>query len=193
MYRPFEDIYDQTLLHLRQHDCGTYPFGDGDGLIELARTLAPKRILELGTALGYTACCFAQASPLALIDTLEMDAEHVEIARENIERHGFINRITVHEGKFEKSIPQLTESYELAFFDGFAPDLDMLNQLQKRLRVGGTLICANLGLADATARKQLQNEISNSSHWKIQPSLENGGTRVAVKCDASIPPQRRPL
>lgn len=184
MQRPFDDIYQETLLHLRQHDCGTYPFGDGNGLIDLVSKLAPDRILELGTALGYTACCFAKAASAALIDTVEMDSAHVQLARENIARHGFKNRVTVYEGKFEETMPRLYNAYDLVFFDGFAPNLDILIKLQERLRTGGYLICANLGLADAPARNQLEREILNSPHWKIQPALENGGTRVAVKCVA---------
>ena len=182
MSRPFPEIYEQTLAHLRQHDCGTYPFSDGQGLVARVRALAPVRILELGTALGYTACCFASAAPRARIDTLEMDAQHIEIAHQNIARHGFAERVTVHEGKFEETIPNLRGLYNLIFFDGFAPDLLLLTIIGQRLCIGGTLICANLGLAETAARQQIQREIQNTSRWKIQPSLENGGTYVVVKC-----------
>ena len=184
MPRPFQNIYDDTFQHLRMHDCGTYPFGDGASLIALVSHLAPQSILELGTALGYTACCFAKAAPSALIDTVEMDAAHVDIARSNIEQQGYSDRVRVHQGRFDEILPQLSPNYDILFFDGFAPDAELLGKAQTHLRVGGTLICANLGLADTLARKQLQINILNSPHWNMQPSLENGGTRVAVKCGA---------
>lgn len=184
MPRPLTELYNQTFTHLRQHDCGTYPFGDGEGLMRLVHTLKPSRILELGTALGYTACCFASAAPQALIDTCEMDESHVNLARKNIAQHGFESRVTVHQGKFEDTLPNMGTDYDLAFFDGFAPDIQLLSQVFERIRIGGVLLCANLGLANPQARREIENQISNSSHWKIQPALENGGTRVAVKCAA---------
>ena len=184
MPRPFNELYELTLSHLHHHDCGTYPFGDDEGLIRLVRKLAPIRVLELGTALGYTACCFASAAPGALIDTLEMDPDHVRMARTHIAQHGFENRVTVHQGKFEETLPRLEEFYDVVFFDGFAPDYAVLKRVRQHLRIGDTMICANLGLVDAAERNRIQSEIQNSTHWKTQPPLENGGTRVAVKCAA---------
>lgn len=184
MPRPFNALYTQTLAHLRHHDCGTYPFRDGESLITRVAELQPRRILELGTALGYTACCFASAAPQALIDTCEMDQSHVALARENLARHDFASRVTVHHGKFENMLPHFGTGYDLAFFDGFAPDLQVLTEIFKRIRVGGVLMCANLGLSEPMARKHIEIEIQSLSHWKIQPPLENGGTLVAEKCVA---------
>ena len=174
MQRPFNEIYEQTLAHRRIHDCGTYPFGDGEGLVELVNTRSPNRILELGTALGYTACCFASAANKAIIDTCEMDDAHVRLARENISQHGFAARVKVHHGKFEDTLPSLADGYDIVFFDGFAPDLAVISLAMARLRIGGILICANLRWAEPAMRNQIEKKIQNSSHWKILPALENG-------------------
>jgi len=187
MSRPFDAIYQQTLSHLRQHDCGTYPFGDGENLIARVAELRPKRVLELGTALGYTACCFAAAAPEAHIDTIEMDDTHVRLAGINLERGGFQNRVTVHYGKFLNILPQLSIDYDVCFFDGFAPDIEVFRALASHLRTGGVLICANFGLAEFAAQKTLKTELSNSSHWQIEAALERGGTCVAVKREAFSP------
>ena len=181
MFRPFETIYKQTLQHLHQHDCGTYPFGDGANLIARMATLQPRRILELGTALGYTACCFASAAPQAHIDTVEMDNVHVNLARMNFGGEGFQNRVTVHHGKFLDVLPLLTSDYDICFFDGFAPDMDVFQSLASHLRSGGVLICANLGLADHSARAALKNELTNTLRWIPETALEQGGTCVVIK------------
>ncbi len=48
------------------------------------RAANARRILELGTALGYTALSFASGAPDATVDTVERDPEHVQLARDNI-------------------------------------------------------------------------------------------------------------
>ena len=181
MTRPFENIYQQTLEHLHHHDCGTYPFSDGAALIKRVAMLRPRRILELGTALGYTSCCFANAAPNALIDTVERDEGHVVLARANFKDAGIADRVTVHHGSFEDVLPNLKHTYDIAFFDGFAPDLAIVVALKSLLSSTGTLICANLGLAKSAAQHALKTELSNSEQWQILPALEQGGTLVATK------------
>ena len=183
MTRPFEPLHQQTLGHLRHHNCGTYPFGDGAGLMALVARVNPSRILELGTALGYTSCCFAKAAPKALIDTIDFDEGHVGLARANIDEAGFGDRVIVHRGAFADILPALANNYDLAFFDGFAPDFSIIKALMAKLRDDGILVCANLGLAEPTIRKQLNDKLFLSSHWRIQATLENGGTLVVARRD----------
>ena len=58
----------------------------------------PKRILEIGTAVGFSALFMAECLPDTEIITLEMDPARVSEARENIRRAGAEDRITVIEG-----------------------------------------------------------------------------------------------
>ena len=53
---PFAAVRAGTLAHLRRHGCGCYPFFDGSLLGVIAGSARAQRIVELGTALGYTAC-----------------------------------------------------------------------------------------------------------------------------------------
>ena len=64
----FAAVRAGTLAHLRRHGCGCYPFFDGSLLGSIAGAARAQRILELGTALGYTACWFAHGAPEARID-----------------------------------------------------------------------------------------------------------------------------
>ena len=70
--------------HRAKHGCGAYPYDNGPLLSTLAAAANARRILELGTALGYTALSFAYGAPDATVDTIERDPEHVQLARENI-------------------------------------------------------------------------------------------------------------
>jgi len=113
---PFQSLQDATRIHRSEHGCGAYTFGDGTGLIDLSTRFQPKRILELGTALGYTACCLASGSPEAHVDTIERDALHVELARRNIVAANLSSRISVREGDFS----ECPSSDDLRLFSGVA-------------------------------------------------------------------------
>jgi predicted O-methyltransferase YrrM len=77
----FRFIKDMTREHRFKHRCNAYSYSDGQGLINLAKAYKPERVLELGTALGYTACCLAASGENCIVDTIEADPEHVKIAK----------------------------------------------------------------------------------------------------------------
>ncbi len=85
---PFAKIRTATNAHRARHGCGAYPYDNGPLLAALAAAANARRILELGTALGYTALSFASGAPDATVDTIERDPEHVQLARDNIAAAG---------------------------------------------------------------------------------------------------------
>src|SRR6202042_1981271 len=136
---PFAKIRTATDAHRAKHGCGTYPYNNGPLLAALAGAANARRILELGTALGYTALSFASGAPDATVDTIERDPEHVRLARENIAAASLDHRITVHEGDFATILPTLDPGYDVAFFDGHTPSPALHKALRGLLRTGGTL------------------------------------------------------
>lgn len=189
----FSDIQQATRLHQAQHGCGAYTFEDGPALTALVNSHQPQRILELGTALGYTACCLSQGSPNAHVDTLEGDAEHVALARQQIARHGLAKRVTVHHGSFEDVVARLVPGYSMAFFDGFAPPPEVITAMRGLMVDGGILVCANLQLGHRETMRQLKADFSDPVRWQQLPPLEGGRTSVMVKrgpdtTDARLPP-----
>ncbi|MEM7331035.1 MAG: class I SAM-dependent methyltransferase [Chloroflexota bacterium] len=178
---PFLKIQAATRIHRREHGCGAYTFEDGPGLIKLAQSYQPSRILELGTALGYTACCLAFGHVNAAVDTVEGDALHVELAQQNFVKEGLSSRIQIHHGNFRDVLPTLTTGYDMVFFDGFAPPLDVLVSLKALLIAGGVLICSNLELIGGLDVAQLEAEFSNTAVWNRQESIEFGKTAVLIK------------
>ena len=179
---PFPALHEATIKHRRDHGCGAYVFDDGAGLAALSAQHRPRRILELGTALGYTACCLASGSPEAHVDTIERDLVHVELARRAIEQANLSQRITVHAGEFSAVLPGLTKaSYDFAFFDGFAPSTAILNALEDLVVSGGVLVCANIGLATPAEAQQIAGAFGDTSQWRQITALENGATSAWVK------------
>lgn len=78
----------------------------------------PKRMLEIGTAVGYSAICFSKyLSENGLIDTIERDIERIKQANENIIKLGLENQIHIHSGDAVEILPTLTEKYDVIFID----------------------------------------------------------------------------
>jgi predicted O-methyltransferase YrrM len=176
---PFAKVRAATNAHRAKHGCNAYPYDNGPLLAALAAAADARRILELGTALGYTALSFASGAPDATVDTIERDPEHIQLARDTIAAAAMDHRITVHEGDFASVLATLDPGYDVAFFDGGTPSPGLHKTLRGLLRTGGTLITANLnhgGTAD-TVRKAL----FDGKSWRSALVDEDGETAVSVK------------
>lgn len=182
---PFDFIRDATRRHRSEHGCWAYAFEDGPGLISLARRLDPARVLELGTALGFTACCLASVSEATRVDTIEGDPEHAALARVNIRRANLDNQITVYEGDFQAAFKRLTGPYDLVFFDGFSPDRSIIRCVRALLEEGGVLACANLPYVSDRDARLLSAELSNPMRWAPTGEIEGGATRLFRKVGCS--------
>ncbi len=176
---PFAQVRKATDQHRARHGCGTYPYRNGPLLATIAAAIGARRILELGTALGYTALSFASGGRDSTIDSIERDPGHVALARGNILAASLNHRITVHEGEFGNVLPTLDPGYDLAFFDGHTPVPSLHNAVRDLLRTGGTLITANLnhgGTADAVARALFE-----SKTWRSAFVDDDGETAISVR------------
>ncbi len=87
----------------------------------LLATICPARILELGTAIGFSAILMAQAAESAYIVTVENYEKRIPIAKENIKRAGCSERIRLMENDAMDAISLLAqdegESFDLVFVD----------------------------------------------------------------------------
>lgn len=77
-----------------------------------------KRILEIGTAVGYSAICFTKVlSEDGIIDTIERDEERVKQAKINIEKAEVKDKINIYKGDAVEILPTLNEKYDVVFID----------------------------------------------------------------------------
>ena len=78
----------------------------------------PKRILEIGTAVGYSAICFSKfLDKDGVIDTIERDEERIKEAKINIKEMNLENVINIYEGDAVEILPTLNEKYDVVFID----------------------------------------------------------------------------
>ena len=87
-------------------------------ILKLLSEIKPKRILEIGTAIGFSAINFSKyLAEEGRIDTIEIESLRVEQALENIEKVGVSDKIRVIEGDALEILPYLQERYDVVFID----------------------------------------------------------------------------
>lgn len=78
----------------------------------------PYRILEIGTAVGYSAIRFSKyLSDSGYIDTIERDEERISEAKQNIKDLNLEEKIHIYEGDALEVLPTLTGPYDVVFID----------------------------------------------------------------------------
>ena len=77
----------------------------------------PKRILEIGTAVGYSASCFVRVSPDVIVDTIELNEERYNEALVNLKNIGIENNVNVYLGNAVEILPTLNNNYDIVFID----------------------------------------------------------------------------
>lgn len=126
--------------------------------LELMITLKnPIKILELGTAIGYSAILMELSSKnAAKVTTIERDPNMVAIAKENIKNHGFQNQIEVIEGDCLKVLESLDDKYDLIFMDaGKGHYNHFLPHCLRLLDNKGMIIADNVLFKGMVASKEL--------------------------------------
>jgi predicted O-methyltransferase YrrM len=89
-----------------------------DVIAKYLKEIEPKRILEIGTAVGYSAICFSEfLEKDGKIDTIEREKERVNEAKENIKKAGVEEKIHIYEGDAVEILPTLNEKYDVVFID----------------------------------------------------------------------------
>ena len=112
----------------------------------LATTAAATRILEIGTAIGYSGIWLAGALPPdGMLLTMEVSEERAREARDNFAKAGLAERVSVIVGDAQLKIAKVSGPFDLIFQDGskqlYEPLLDRLVGL---LRPGGLLVTDNV-------------------------------------------------
>lgn len=112
-------------------------------LLELKR---PVRILEVGTAVGFSAILMAEYNPVSCeILTIENYEKRIPIARENFRRAKKQEVITLLEGDAKEVLKTITEPFDLIFMDAAKGQyLNFLPEVLRLLNPGGILVSDNV-------------------------------------------------
>ncbi len=108
--------------------------------------LKPNRILEIGTAVGYSAMCFSEyLDPNGKIDTIERDEERIAEAKINIEKVGVADKINIYEGDAVEILPTLNEKYDVVFIDAAKGKYPFfLKEALRMINLDGVILADNI-------------------------------------------------
>ena len=107
----------------------------------LMEIIQPKNILEIGTAIGFSALLMAQHAPNAKIATIDRNPEMIGSAKENFAKYDSRKQITLLEGDAVDILSTLTETYDFVFMDSAKSKyIVFLPEILKHLDVGGVVV-----------------------------------------------------
>lgn len=138
----------------------------------------PSKILEIGTAVGYSAICFSKfLSEKGKIDTIERDLERVEEAKKNINDMELNDKINIYIGDAVEILPTLNDKYDMIFIDAAKGKYPFfLAEALRMLAPNGTIFADNIlykGYVMSDYNKHKQRTAVTHLRQYIKETTEN--------------------
>ena len=135
---------DQRISDLRKNALERgIPVADDETLQYLLLTvtaLQPKKILEIGTAVGLSGSAMLYACPQARLTTMELEEERYQEAKQNFSALGVSDRVTAHLGDAGEILAMMDGEYDFVFLDGPKAQYEKyLFDLKRLMKKGATL------------------------------------------------------
>lgn len=115
-------------------------------LLFLINLYAPKKILEVGTAIGYSSLLFASVTPDSTkIDTIEINEDIIPIAKGFLDKTKYTDKINIIKGDALEKISDLDEGYDFVFIDGPKSQYGKIfKEVKNKLSDNFLVICDNV-------------------------------------------------
>lgn len=138
-----QSVLDKVHDHARQNYIMILSDECEDVMRRLFEENKPQRVLEIGTAIGYSSSVMALLSD-CVIDTIEKDGERIKRAKELWNTLGVADRINSFEGNSDELLPKVIEdkTYDFVFIDGAKSSYKkQLQLIYPHLQKGGIALC----------------------------------------------------
>lgn len=159
-----------------------------DTLEEIAKYLIeikPTAILEIGTAVGYSAICFSKyLNENGYIDTIELDEQRANKAIENIGKMELDSKINVMIGNAVDILPTINKNYDVVFIDAAKGKYPIFLEHALRLtKIGGYIFADNIlykgyVMSDYNKHKQRTAVTHLREYIKLITENENLDTKI---------------
>lgn len=152
-------------------------------LADLVRQNRPKRILEVGTLIGYSAITMGkELGGDAEIVTIEIDEWEAERAQENIMEAEINPRVKVIVGDALDVIPGLEGEFDMVFIDAAKNEyLDYLRLVEDKIHEGSVIIADNVG-PSAYATRNYRDYVRSSGRYESRfIPVGRDGMEVSIK------------
>ena len=152
----------------------------------LMETIQPKNILEIGTAIGFSALLMAEHSPKSKITTIDRNPEMIGFAKENFAKFDQRKQITLLEGDAVDVLSTLTETYDFVFMDSAKSKyIIFLPEILKHLEVGGVVVLDDIFQGGDIARdimevRRGQRTIYRGLQRLFDATLDNSGLTASL-------------
>jgi predicted O-methyltransferase YrrM len=155
----------------------------GRVLVEAVRSYMPRRILEVGTLVGYSTILMGrELEEGSEIVTIEYDRDEAEQARANIARAGISASVMVLIGDALEIIPNLEGSFDMVFLDAAKHQyLDYLRLVEDKLRIGGVVVADNVGFMSRPMRGYLGYVRDSGKYESTFHRSGSDGIEISVK------------
>ncbi|MEJ7698479.1 MAG: O-methyltransferase [Pyrinomonadaceae bacterium] len=190
----FTSAESEILTELRQKTLGERAdnsmlsgFYQGRLLSIFSKMINPRRILEIGTYVGYSTLCLAEGlSEDGKIITLDIQPETNRVAKEFWAKSGLNDKIESHLGDALEIIPNINEIYDLIFIDADKPNYRNYFELVfPKLRIGGFIIADNVlwsgNVLDVKANNDESTIALHAFNQKIQKDERVSNILFAVR------------
>lgn len=145
----------------------------------LLQTIQPKAILEVGTAIGFSALLMAENVPTASITTIDRNPEMIELAKKNFEQYDSRHQITLLEGDAADILSTLNQEFDFVFLDSAKSKyIVFLPEILRNLKVGGIIILDDVFQGGDIAKpieevRRGQRTIYRGLHKLFQATLDH--------------------
>lgn len=149
----------------------------------MIREIRPKRILEVGTLVGYSTIMMAkELEEDAEIITIEIDEDEAELARKNIVRAEVKPGVRVLVGDALKIIPKLEGVFDMVFIDADKSEYhEYLRLVEGHLHAGSVIVADNTKMSTRSMRRYL-DRVRDSGKYRSRFERVNWvGMEVSVR------------
>ena len=181
-----EALWRPEITRLRIPSVGRQ---EAELLATLAAAAGARRVLEVGTAIGYSAAYLAAgAGPGASVEAVEVSPRRAEIARRLWREAGLDGRVRLHESDALALLPTLSPGYDLVFVDLLweireeAAGRALAREVLRLLRAGGIVVADNCGQGIPAADGFIAEIASACRAHTVLPLRD--GVLVGVKGDS---------
>ena len=146
-YKPLNESM-ANLREINERDSIPLILRETEGILSVLLDICkPSRILEIGTAYGYSSIFFAEKCPKARITTIEKSSNMIEKAKSNFDSFGLSERIELLEGDASEVLEGIdaSKNYDFVFIDAAKTHYKEYFELSEKLcKAGAVIVCDNI-------------------------------------------------
>jgi len=155
----------------------------GQILLEIIRDIKPKRVLEVGTLIGYSTILMGKKlGSNAHLTTIEIDYKKAKIAEENIKKANIPPIVEVKVGDANNDLSRLEGEFDLVFIDAEKKEYyNYLRLIEDKLHKESVIVADNAGIYADQMRNFLEYVRSSGKYRSRYVPVGKDGLEISVK------------